>query len=724
MASAAQTTVVLVSDVRGGPDRVAVERTLSLWQALARIADTWWLDGGTTIGASAGRIERPQSVQLPGRIDGMPEGTLVISGLACTELARHAAGWSGRVIAAPARAMALDAAAYAALSEALGEGGTIWVRSETEQAHLAGLGEGAPVELLPDAYFPDMLAESARIPGCSGLLADETAPAAALTAAADALLADSQGPVIASGAVINRLGPRYVGQIGAAASDADVLAAAGRYALVGDVATLNRWGALALANEREIVAAGDDDAPRASTALLDMTAVRDAAAALLGLPAEPVEGQGPRLTRNLGVEIAIDDARFQPWVRLYNVSIDLRGLFLPGCLSGRVETRTGKGELVNAWTQTNTPRPEFDARLRATAALAADVSPDDMVTRIMLWGHQVAELSVKDIIVEERAGLIGMEFSGEDKVQVYYWGDDKGTKVQLGRKPVTSKPVDHRPDRPATFRVKSAYPFNRATLTPLPAEGIGQKFTQFPRLDTRYRPTSMKLASMHNAYAGRSAWLIGNGPSVQIDDLDMLAESGQLTFAFNRFHLAHEQTRLRPDFTVTGDDQMIEDFGQQIVDESGGTVFVASGQAPRLSGDYVWVRQISIFPSLFSFDPTRHVTPGGSSLYAAMQIGHYLGIRRWYLIGADFGFKFQPAEASGDVFRSASGDDNHFIKNYRSGRAWCPPSIENILPSFQAARHLMEADGGFIKNATRGGHLEVFERLPFEKALAETLKTK
>jgi hypothetical protein len=54
----------------------------------------------------------------------------------------------------------------------------------------------------------------------------------------------------------------------------------------------------------------------------------------------------------------------------------------------------------------------------------------------------------------------------------------------------------------------------------------------------------------------------GNGPSVRTEDLDRL--QGRLTFAFNRFHLAHGQTRLRPTYTLTGDRQMIEDFGQQI----------------------------------------------------------------------------------------------------------------------------------------------------------------
>ena len=114
------------------------------------------------------------------------------------------------------------------------------------------------------------------------------------------------------------------------------------------------------------------------------------------------------------------------------------------------------------------------------------------------------------------------------------------------------------------------------------------------------------------------------------------------------------------------------------------------------------------------------MTPGGSSVYVALQIGYYLGIRKWYMYGADFSFSFSPPRHGSSAFRSATGDGNHFISNYRSGRAWCPPSIENILPSFYNARLAMEMDGGFIRNATRGGNLHVFDRVDFEVALSET----
>jgi len=233
-----------------------------------------------------------------------------------------------------------------------------------------------------------------------------------------------------------------------------------------------------------------------------------------------------------------------------------------------------------------------------------------------------------------------------------------------------------------------------------------------------HRPSSLRLGQLAGRHAGEAAWLIGNGPSVRTEDLDRLA--GRLTFGFNRFYLAHPQTSLRPTYTVVGDQQMIEDFGQSIVDESGGTVLVAHTAPPGLLGDYLWVRQKSLYPPLFSQAADRVVCSGGSTPYVAMQIAYFMGVRKFYFYGADFSFSFVPSGEAGDKFRVAAGDGNHFITNYRAGKPWCPPSFKDIAASFLVARLVMEGEGGFIRNVTRGGLLEMFEREDFDAAVAAT----
>ena len=447
-----------------------------------------------------------------------------------------------------------------------------------------------------------------------------------------------------------------------------------------------------------------------------LTAATDVAAALGLEPAvDPLE-TGRRVARNLDISVSVDTASFHPWAGLYLLDIDLFGSVTSADVSGYFEATGGDAGLTNAWVSVS-PRGGCLARLHATAALSEDVAPESVTVVVLAWGWPVARVTPSGMIVEERAGLIGINVQFPDKVVVDYWGDPGQVRIQLGRKTVEAEPLSTRPKRPATYRITADFPFDRETLTALPETGRSRAFTSFATYFAARGSTSARLQDMKGVCSGQSAWLIGNGPSVRVEDLDRLADEGHLCFGFNRFYLAHEDTRLRPAFTVTGDKQMIEDFGPEIVDRSGGHVFVAHDRPPELPGDYIWVRQVGVFPSLFSYDVTRLVTPGGSSLYVAMQIGYFLGIRRWYVYGADFTFRFKRDTGATDVFHAASGEGNHFIEDYRSGRTWCPPSIENILPSFHAARQLMELEGGFIRNATRGGTLEVFERVDFHTAL-------
>ncbi|HEY1707256.1 MAG TPA: hypothetical protein VGG10_03255 [Rhizomicrobium sp.] len=465
-----------------------------------------------------------------------------------------------------------------------------------------------------------------------------------------------------------------------------------------------------------------DDSQTAARAIAnDQRALEAALATALGLPVEEdLEATGRAIAENLALEVKIDSSYFNAWSRVLEVNLNVHGCalfddYIEGTFSWEKDV-----SLPNAWVE-RIARATIGGQsvlpLKAVAVLPKDVEPQDLTSVVWIFGIPFAAVQTPEDVPAQTAGLIGLEIGQHNAVQVEFWAADPQCPIQLGRKTQTPASRYEAEGRPHLLTGTGKWPFDRETLTTLPTEGVGQRFRTFQSLMPDKRQSSARLEAMKDAYAGRTAWLIGNGPSVAVPDLEKL--KGALTFCFNRFYLAYPTMTFRPTFTVTGDEQMIEDFGQEIIDLSGGQVFVASWSPPPLTGDYCWVRQVAGFPSLFSKDATRRVSPGGSSLYVAMQIAYYLGIRNFYIYGADFKFSFTPV-AGATGFRTASGDGNHFIKNYRSGKPWCPPALQNILSSFLSARMLMEADGGFIRNATRGGELEVFDRMDFDDAVADT----
>ena len=219
-------------------------------------------------------------------------------------------------------------------------------------------------------------------------------------------------------------------------------------------------------------------------------------------------------------------------------------------------------------------------------------------------------------------------------------------------------------------------------------------------------PYDKKVMQLKGLHVGRRAILLGNGPSVSYKDLERF--DGYVIFSCNRIHLAYENTTFRPDYVLTSDEQVIDDFSEDIVKNNKGiakTVFV-SKKLNKLS-DY-WFMLKKGKPFKFRINIHQGLQSGGGTLISAVQLGHYMGIKEFYLYGVDHNFNFQ-LETKGT--RDASGEGNHFLKNYRAGKSWQAPTMDIVEDAFKESDKYLRKNGGFIKNATRGGSLEVLERV-------------
>ena len=446
------------------------------------------------------------------------------------------------------------------------------------------------------------------------------------------------------------------------ASIADVVEASGICAVANASASANALATLAVAAGRGIVRVDAQSPESAAGAIVQTHAertdgahrsnVRERVAAALHIaPNADPAAVGARVARNLGLKAEVAVARYNPWLRLYVLEADISGDVRRADIGGRIEAGAN-GELVNAWVARLPESAEMPLRIRAIATLRGDIAPKDLRVVVSVWGWPALEIAAPEPIVEQRAGLIALNLRDAGHAVAEYWGEPGDAKIQLGRKMMTPEPPSPAVSAPAYFRAEGRYPFDRDSLTAFSESGTGQKFTNFRNLAFAALPSSARVQAMRNRHQGASAWIVGNGPSARPEDLDLL--DGRITFAFNRFYLAHEQTRLRPTYTISADRQMIDDFGDEIVSRSSGDVFLAHHEPPALSGDYCWLRQVGIFPSLFSRDPSLFVSPGGSSLYVALQLGVYMGIRRFFLYGTDFQFHFDANPDSRDDFRAAA----------------------------------------------------------------------
>jgi hypothetical protein len=172
----------------------------------------------------------------------------------------------------------------------------------------------------------------------------------------------------------------------------------------------------------------------------------------------------------------------------------------------------------------------------------------------------------------------------------------------------------------------------------------------------------------------------------------------------------------RPTYLCSTDEQMIADFGQEMLDNHPGKVLFTSNEIPDLNGDFTWFRMGSRTPLVFSDNAYDFIMPGGGTLITALQIGFHMGITRFFIYGMDHNFTFDKDEHA-EHYHSATGDDNHFIKDYRSGKAWAPPVLWQVEGALLSSQVFLQQHGGWIKNATHGGKLEVLDRIDFNEAV-------
>ncbi len=232
------------------------------------------------------------------------------------------------------------------------------------------------------------------------------------------------------------------------------------------------------------------------------------------------------------------------------------------------------------------------------------------------------------------------------------------------------------------------------------------------------------LADLKKRHKGRTIFVLGNGPSVQITDLDRL--TGAVCIALNRFYLAYSRTQLRPTYTVCAGTPLLEDHGADILNAAGTPVL-----APL--DDLVQMRDPKSLDGILAFHRRPDDTPtfepnvfkgfgrcGDDAVFPALQLAAWMGAARIVIYGADQSYTVaDEAEREGELVRDA-GERNHFIAGYRQkGQYWRPPDESQINAAMAEARVWSDRNKAPIVNATRGGRLEAFERTEFDSEVEE-----
>jgi hypothetical protein len=229
---------------------------------------------------------------------------------------------------------------------------------------------------------------------------------------------------------------------------------------------------------------------------------------------------------------------------------------------------------------------------------------------------------------------------------------------------------------------------------------------------------SKKLRGLKNQHQNKRAFILGNGPSLRIKDLDML--ENEITFASNKIYLCFNETKWRPTYYFVEDDLVFKQNYEKLKNLKGFTKFFPSftKRFRDTIDDGIYYRlnfkpHNKNFPQL-SINPIDGFYWGSTVIYSMVQMALYMGIKEIYLLGVDFTFTIPKSKNINSIGRNdliCEGELNHFHKDYRKiGEKWNMPNLDIQLKVFKKLKEYANKNGIEVYNASTNSKLKFFEK--------------
>lgn len=235
-----------------------------------------------------------------------------------------------------------------------------------------------------------------------------------------------------------------------------------------------------------------------------------------------------------------------------------------------------------------------------------------------------------------------------------------------------------------------------------------------------------KIKQLQDSHSGDSCIIVGNGPSLTVEDLTKIHEKGVASFAANSIYKLYKETDWRPTYHCFQDLQIIEGLVNKfpsLINETRG-FFIRRDAYRRVPIEIIkhpktympkvvmHIRKDSMFD--FSEDASRFLSDGTTVTYFMMQLAYYLGFRTIYLIGIDH--KFPVLFDKNDQIIKQEDIKLHAFEDDKTVNLFPSRALE-ATNAYISAKIFYDSHGAKCFNATRGGNLEVFERITLEEAL-------
>lgn len=232
--------------------------------------------------------------------------------------------------------------------------------------------------------------------------------------------------------------------------------------------------------------------------------------------------------------------------------------------------------------------------------------------------------------------------------------------------------------------------------------------------------TNPGLKKFKDKHKGKRCFVVATGPSLRMEDLDRLASANEICISMNGIYHAFDKTEWRPNYFVVSD--KAAHLLAEHIDSIDVKYKFVSDQSDEYWSEkhpdnvYKFHTRFCEKDLKFSDDFSLGTYTGGTVTYNCIQLAYYLGCNPIYLLGTDCNF-----EGYNKGVNAHFTSDYVFDKSLRKGKETPLTNAytENEqylaqMRTYKAAKQFADNNDLQIINATRGGKLEVFERVDFD----------
>lgn len=235
----------------------------------------------------------------------------------------------------------------------------------------------------------------------------------------------------------------------------------------------------------------------------------------------------------------------------------------------------------------------------------------------------------------------------------------------------------------------------------------------------KYSQDSKKIQSMKNINYGKRCFIVGNGPSLKAADLNRI--NNEKCFASNRIYGMFNETKWRPNYYFCTDVDLLRIENSKLINigkeydflEIKAKRFIKTKDKSNLiyfaEKFHHYIRWYKPQKFQVSEDVSKFFCVSGTVTLHAIQMAIYMGFKEIYLLGVDHFFAKQ-IDANGKVHKSKVRNYFDSIEDY----TFAVYNIDSVEYGYNVTRDYCDKHNIKIYNATRGGKLEVFERIDFD----------